>query len=593
KDPDVFFSGGNNGSWLERTNRRTGESREVGPYPLIYSGQPSKEIPERIQWTFPIVFSPVDPNILYTATQHVWKSTNQGNSWTRLGGDLTRHDPKTMDVSGGPITHDMNGPEVYATVFAIGPGKTDVNIIWAGSDDGLINVTRDAGKTWTNVTPKDMPDFGRVSIIDASKFDPAVAYVAVKRPLLDDFAPYIFRTKDFGRTWTKIVTGITPNDYVHAVREDPTRKGLLYAGTQHGVYVSFDDGDHWQSLSLNLPEIPVADLIVERNDLAIATHGRSFYILDNIGPLRQSGPAMGTGDAVLLKPNNAIRSYNQATVQYILRKPAQSLTLEFIDAKGTVVRSLVGGAAAAAPAGRAGAAGAAGAGGGGGGRGGAPVAAPLSMSPGMNSATWNLRYPNATSFPGMILWGGNVTGPMAAPGTYTVKLTVDGKVLTQPLVVERHPLYSATDAELVEQFNFLIQVRDKTSEANNAVIQIRSIKSQIADRIGKASGDVKLKDTADRLVANLSTVEGEIYQVKNQSGQDPLNFPIKINNWLAGLLSMVGNGDGKPTTEAPKIFADLSAKLKVQTDNLAEVFSKDFIAFNAELKRLGLDQIVK
>ncbi len=593
KDPDVFFSGGNNGSWLERTNRRTGESREVGPYPLIYSGQPSKEIPERIQWTFPIVFSPVDPNILYTATQHVWKSTNQGNSWTRLGGDLTRHDPKTMDVSGGPITHDMNGPEVYATVFAIGPGKTDVNIIWAGSDDGLINVTRDAGKTWTNVTPKDMPDFGRVSIIDASKFDPAVAYVAVKRPLLDDFAPYIFRTKDFGRTWTKIVTGITPNDYVHAVREDPTRKGLLYAGTQHGVYVSFDDGDHWQSLSLNLPEIPVADLIVERNDLAIATHGRSFYILDNIGPLRQSGPAMGTGDAVLLKPNNAIRSYNQATVQYILRKPAQSLTLEFIDAKGTVVRSLVGGAAAAAPAGRAGAAGAAGAGGGGGGRGGAPVAAPLSMSPGMNSATWNLRYPNATSFPGMILWGGNVTGPMAAPGTYTVKLTVDGKVLTQPLVVERHPLYSATDAELVEQFNFLIQVRDKTSEANNAVIQIRSIKSQIADRIGKASGDVKLKETADRLVANLSTVEGEIYQVKNQSGQDPLNFPIKINNWLAGLLSMVGNGDGKPTTEAPKIFADLSAKLKVQTDNLAEVFSKDFIAFNAELKRLGLDQIVK
>ena len=590
KDPDVFFSGGNNGSWLERTNRRTGESREVGPYPLIYSGQPSKEIPERIQWTFPIMFSPVDPNIIYTATQHVWKSTNQGNSWTRLGGDLTRHDPKTMDVSGGPITHDMNGPEVYATVFAIGPGKTDVNIIWAGSDDGLINVTRDGGKIWTNVTPKDMPDFGRVSIIDASKFDPATAYVAVKRPLLDDFAPYIFRTKDYGRTWTKIVTGITPNDYVHAVREDPTRKGMLYAGTQHGVYVSFDDGDHWQSLSLNLPEIPVADLIVERNDLAIATHGRSFYILDNIGPLRQAGTPTMNGDVVLLKPNNAIRSYSQATVQYILRKPAQSLTLEFIDAKGTVVRSLVGGDA---PAGRAGAAGAAGAGGGGGGRGAAPVAAPLSMSPGMNTATWNLRYPNATSFPGMILWGGSVTGPMAAPGTYTVKLTVDGKVLTQPLVVERHPLYSATDAELIEQFNFLIQVRDKTSEANNAVIKIRDIKSQVADRVGKSNGDAKLKAAADQLVANLSTVEGEIYQVKNQSGQDPLNYPIKINNWLAGLLSMVGNGDGKPTTEAPKIFVDLSAKLKVQTDNLAEVFSKDFIAFNAEAKRLGLDAIVK
>ena len=588
KDPDVFFSGGNNGSWLERLNRRTGETREVGPYPLIYSGQPSKEIPERIQWTFPIMFSPVDPNVIYTATQHVWKSTNQGNTWTKLGGDLTRHDPKTMDVSGGPITHDMNGPEVYATVFAIGPGKTDVNVIWAGSDDGLVNVTRDGGKIWTNVTPKDMPDFGRVSIIDASKFDVGGAYVAVKRPLLDDFAPYIFRTKDFGKTWTKIVTGIAPNDYVHAVREDPTRKGLLYAATQHGISISFDDGDHWQSLSLNLPEVPVADLIVERNDLAIATHGRGFYILDNIGPLRQAGTPTMTGDVVLLKPNNAIRSYNQATVQYILRKPAQSLTMEFVDAKGTVIRKLTGGTAtppapAADPA----------AGGGGrGGRGGG-AAMPLSTSVGMNSATWNLRYPDATSFPGMILWGGSVTGPMAPPGTYTVKLTVDGKTLTQPLVVERNPLYSATDADLIEQFNFLIQVRDKTSEANNAVIQIRSIKTQVADRIAKSNGDAKLKATGDRLLGNLSTVEGEIYQVKNQSGQDPLNYPIKINNWLAGLLSMVGNGDGKPTTEAPKIFTDLSGKLKAQTDNLAEVFTKDFIAFNAELKRLGLDVVVK
>ena len=287
KDTDVFFSGGNNGSFLERLNVRTGESREVGPYPLIFSGQPSSALVERIQWTFPIVFSPVDPRVLYTATQHVWKSTTQGNDWTRISGDLTRHDPKTMGDSGGPITHDMNSPEVYGTVFALGPGKTDVNVIWAGSDDGLVNVTRDGGRTWANVTPTDMPEFGRVSIIDASSFDAGTAYIAVKKPLLDDVAPYIFRTHDFGKTWTKTVNGIAAGHYVHAVREDPTRAGLLYAATQHGVYVSFTDGALWQPLSLNLPDVPVVDLIVVRNDLAIATHGRGFYILDNIGPLRQ------------------------------------------------------------------------------------------------------------------------------------------------------------------------------------------------------------------------------------------------------------------------------------------------------------------
>ncbi len=244
-----------------------------------------------MQWTFPIVFSPVDSHILYTSTQHVWKTTDQGETWTRISPDLTRHDPKTMGDSGGPITHDMNSPEVYATVFALGPSKKDVNVLWAGSDDGLINVTRDGGKTWKNVTPKDMPDFGRVSIIDASAFDAGTAYVAVKKPLLDDFAPYIFRTHDYGATWTKIVNGIRADDYVHAVREDPTRRGLLYAGTQHGFYISYDDGDHWQSLSLNLPDTQVCDIGVEANDVVISTHGRGFYILDRVGPLRQYSAA--------------------------------------------------------------------------------------------------------------------------------------------------------------------------------------------------------------------------------------------------------------------------------------------------------------
>jgi photosystem II stability/assembly factor-like uncharacterized protein len=244
KDPDIFYAGGNNGSFLTRLDRRTGNLREVNPYPREFSGEPSSALVERWQWTYPIIFSPVDPTVLYTSSQHVWRTKNGGDSWEKISGDLTRHDPKTMGDSGGPITHDMNSPEVYGTVFALGPGRKDVNILWAGSDDGLVHVTRDGGKSWTNVTPKDMPDFGRVSIIDASAFDPGAAYVAVKKPLLSDFAPYIFRTHDFGRTWTKIVTGLSPVDYVHSVREDPTRRGLLYAGTQHGFYISYDDGDH-------------------------------------------------------------------------------------------------------------------------------------------------------------------------------------------------------------------------------------------------------------------------------------------------------------------------------------------------------------
>src|SRR3954464_3557878 len=257
RDPDVFYSGGNNGSFLIRLNRRTGESREVSPYPRMFSGEPSSALIERWQWTYPIIFSPADPKVLFASSQHVWRTVDGGQTWDKISGDLTRHDPKTMGESGGPITHDMNSPEVYGTVFALGPGKKDVNILWAGSDDGLVHVTRDEGKTWTDVTPRAMPEFGRVSQIDASAFDPGGAYVAVKKPLLNDFSPYIFRTHDFGKTWATIVNGIRPDDYVHAVREDPTRRGLLYAGTEHGFYVSFDDGDRWEPLSLNLPDTPV------------------------------------------------------------------------------------------------------------------------------------------------------------------------------------------------------------------------------------------------------------------------------------------------------------------------------------------------
>ena len=587
KDTDVIFAVGNNGTFLTRLNRGNGEVREVGPYPRIFSGEPSSALVERWTWNQPLIFSHADPNVLYTSSQHLWKTTNGGQSWTKISGDLTRHDPKTMGPSGGPITGDMNGPEVYATIFAIGPGKTDPNLIWVGSDDGLVHVTRDGGKNWTPITPREMPDFGRVSMIDASRFDPATAYVSVRKPLLDDPRPYIFRTRDYGKSWTKIVNGLGPLDYVHVVREDKHRKGMLYAGTQHGMYVSYDDGDNWQSISLNLPDVPISDAWIEDNAIAISTHGRSFYVLDDLAVLREAPESAAATGAHLLKPVDAIRGGGGAAIAYVLKQPAQKLTLEILDQAGTVIYTAQGALPAARGGGDGGRGQAAAQGGGGRGRGGAPS---VPMALGLNRVNWNLQYPGATTFPGMVLWGASTSGPAAVPGTYQVRLTVDGKVQTQPLVVKRHPQRSATDADLKEQFDLAIQVRDKVSEANNAVIRIRDIKEQVVERL-KKSPDAGLKAAADRLTAGLTSVEEAIYQTKNQSGQDPLNYPIRINNRIAGLNRIINAGDGKPIGAAYTIYKEVTAELKVETDRLQQVLAKDLPAFNAEAKRAGVEPV--
>jgi photosystem II stability/assembly factor-like uncharacterized protein len=594
KDIDVFFAGTNNGGFMTRYNRKTGELREVNPYPRQYQGEPSSEVKERWQWTYPIIFSPVDSNVLYTSSQRVWKTTSGGQRWDPISPDLSRHDPKTMGPSGGPITHDMNWPEIYAVVFSLAPGKQNVNVIWAGTDDGLVHVTRDGGATWTNVTPRDMPEFGRVSQIDASSFDDGTAYVAVKRPLLDDTAPYIFRTHDFGRTWTKIVNGILPNDYTHTVREDQTRRGLLYAGTRLGVYISYDDGDHWESLSLNLPRVPINDLVVEKNAIVLGTHGRSFYVLDNVEPLRQMTPAISSSpDPYLFRPANAIRSGGAAQIQYVLKRPVQSLTIDVVDAAGRTAWTIAGappqaaGGRGGAPEGRGGGGG--GGGGGRGGRGGFGGAAP--MGAGLHTVQWGLQYPSATTFEGMILWGASTSGPMAVPGTYTVRMTADGRTQTQPLVVVKHPLYKeVTQADLDAQFALAIRIRDKLSEANQAVMRIRDIKGQVNDRLTK-SQDRRLKTVGDTLVKHIGAVEEEIYQVRNQSGQDPLNFPIKVNNRIGTLNRSVNTGDGAPIANAEPIFNDLVQELKVQTDKLEQIINTELPKLNAELRRLGLTEI--
>jgi photosystem II stability/assembly factor-like uncharacterized protein len=624
KDPDVIYAGANNGSFLTRLNRRTGELREVGPYPRFFSGENSASVVERWQWTYPIIFSPVDHNVLYASSQRVWKTTNAGQTWDAISGDLTRHDPKTMQDSGGPITHDMNSPEIYATVFSLGPGKTDVNILWAGSDDGIVELTRDGGRTWTNVTPPEMPDFGRVSQIDASMFDPATAYVAVKRPLLGDFSPYIFRTHDYGRTWTKIVGGIPAADFTHVVREDPTRRGMLYAGTAHGIYLSYDDGDHWQSLRLNLPDTPVSDIWVEANDLTIATHGRGFYILDSIGPLRQYGqPVITATDVYLFKPGDLIRGSGGATISYWLKQPAQNLKLEILDAGGQVIRSIDGampkdtaaggrGAAASpAPATGTGAAPAAGtpkATGAAAGQGvpaaGAGEEQPqedeedptrrgpqtASMAAGLQRFTWDVRHEPVVNFPGMVFWGATINGPMALPGAYQVRLMVDGKAQTAGFDLKKDPWLNVSDADLREQFELASRIRDKVNEANRAVIQIRRIKQQLEDRT-KQTSNADVKAIAEQFTKELTAVEESVYQVRNRSNQDPLNFPIKTNNRLASLLRVVEAGDGKPIGNVEPIFNDLQAELKTETDRLQRTLTTYLQRFNQAAQRAGMQPI--
>ena len=571
KDIDVFFSGTNNGRYIDRYNRRLNISREVVPFPWFYSGEPAIDMVERWQWTFPIIFSPLDPTVLYASSNRLWMSRDNGDTWDVLSPDLTRADPMTLGHSGGPITGDMNGPEVYATIFSVGPGKVDIDIIWTGSDDGLVYVTRDGGANWTNVTPPDMPEFGRVSQIDASAFQEGRAYVSVRRPLLDDFAPYIWKTDDFGATWTKIVDGIRPDAYVHAVREDPNRPGLLYAATQHGVYVSFDDGAGWQELNPGFPDLPVVDLIVEHNELAIASHGRGFWVLDNVEPLRQLRPGLTGEGTVLFEPAAAFRSSNGALLSWWLGDEPADARLEIIDGAGAVVRTF---ATMNSTEERD--------------RWSGPV---LPLENGLNVFRWDLRSEPAVTFPGMVLWGVRTMAPVVPPGAYTVRLTVDGGTHEVPLEVRPHPwITEVTSDDMIAQYEFGMMVRDRVDEANSAVVAIRRARIQVESRLAE-SDDPGLAAAAQAFVEATSGIEADIYQVRNRSNQDPLNFPIKVNNRLANLLSMSERGDGRPGNGMYDAFEIMSDRLDGFLDRLASVWEGELPTLNRELGRLGLEQV--
>jgi photosystem II stability/assembly factor-like uncharacterized protein len=568
RDLNIFYSGTNNGRYVDKFNRTTGASREVNPYPWFYSGEPAIDMVERWQWTFPIVFSPLDPNRLYVSSNRLWQTLDGGNTWEALSPDLTRADPSTLGRSGGPITGDMNGPEVYATIFTVAPGKLDVNVIWTGSDDGLVHVTRDGGATWTNITPPDMPDFGRVQLIDASAFEAGRAYMAVKRSLLDDKAPYIWRTDDYGASWTKIVNGIPHGAFVNTVREDPTRPGLLYAGTNRGVYISYDDGAHWRQLNPSLPDIPISSLIVEHDELAVASHGRGFWILDNIAPLRQARSGMTDEDLVLFQPASAMRAADGAILSWWLKEAPAEAKLEIVAPGGEVVRTFEPADTAE--------------------EGDRWSGAPLPVEAGLNRLHWDLRTDPAPAFPGMILWGVRTLSATVPPGTYTVRLTADGYTETATLEVQRNPwITDVTDEDLKKQYVFAREIQAKVTEANSAVIAIRRAKVQLEARL-EGNEDRALREAAHTFMRNASEVEANIYQVRNRSNQDPLNFPIKVNNRLANLLSMVERGDGAPNEGMHEVFQIMSDRLDGYLETLQNVWDRDLDRVNDVLEGLGM-----
>ncbi len=576
RNPDIFFAG-SQGALLTRYDRSNGEGRDVQVYPRFFSGEPASALPERWQWTFPIVFSPVDPSVLFASSQHLFKTTNEGQTWERISPDLTRADPKTLGRSGGPITHDMNGPEIYGTVFTVAPSFQDINTIWTGSDDGVVHITRDGGKTWSNITPDGLPGFSRISLIDAGRFDVCTAYLAAKRYQLDDRTPYIFRTHDCGRTWRKTITGIRADDYVHAVREDPKRKGLLYAGTEHGVYASWDDGDHWQSLSLNLPDVQVPDLVVEEHDLVIATHGRSMWLLEDITPIRGMTADVAAADTYLFQPKPAVRPVSGARFDYVLKKAADTVTIDVLDGQGRTIRTSVGAppdtARIRADSVRLS-------------RMGCDVRPFRERMPpreaGLNSYWWDLRLPGSITFDCRIFWGAwNDAGPTVPPGQYQVRLTTGGKVLTQHFEVRRDPrLKRATDADLVAQFTFARQIQEKENLGNGAVVTIRRLRDAIDDRV---AGMPALARQGELLKAKLTALEEELYQTRTRSDQDLLNYPIRLTNRMAALRNSIEGGEARPTDASAGVFSELSAELDQKLARLRDILTVDLAAFNRAL----------
>ena len=621
EDPNIVFSGAigmspDEGNLL-RYDHQTGQVRNVTVWPEFYGGWGAKDMKYRFQWTYPIQFSPHDPNVLYVAGNLVFRSRDQGSSWKVISPDLTRNDPTTLELSGGPITIDATGAETYGTIFAFTESLYERGVFWVGSDDGLMHISRDDGKTWDNVTPKGLPEWTLISMIEPSSHDPATAYIAATRYKVDDPRPILYKTNDYGKTWTDISQGIPCGDYTRVIREDPTRRGLLYVGTETSVYLSFDDGASWQSLQANLPTVPVHDLVVKDNDLLAATHGRSFWILDDVTQIHQITDGLASKSFHLMKPRDTYRvaepgknyqlalgavAYSETKdlqgqtlrkfldagenppdgviVTYYLRdKPSEDeeVLLSFLDSNGQMIKTYSSkkedGQGSTGPS----------------------VVSRVPAEAGMNRFIWDMQYSDACKIPDDKSTEQIVIAPLAPPGTYQVVLNVVGQSQTETFDIVKDLRVAASQEDFQAQFDLLIKIREKVSETNNSVVKLRSVKRQVDEWTRRAAGHSSadaVSEAASVLRAKLSVIENELVQVDFKGERDRFHLPAKLNRKLAELAGVVSSADFAPPKQAYDAFDDFTVRIDSQLERLQEVIDQDVFQFIDMIHELKIPAIV-
>lgn len=583
KDDEIVY-GGSYGGYLARLDHRSGSMRLVNVWPDNPMGHGAEGMTERFQWNFPILFSRHDPDLLYAAGNRLWGTRNEGQSWEALSGDLTRNDPEKLRSSGGPITQDNTGVEYYCTIFTLAEDAVTPGAIWTGSDDGLVHLTRDGGSTWQEVTPNGLPEWAQINSIEADPHRAGVAYLAATGYKLDDFRPYLYRTENWGRSWKKIVDGIEAEHFTRVVRADPGRAGLLYAGTESGLYVSFDDGGQWQPFQLDLPVVPITDLVVKENSLVVATQGRSFWLLDDLTVLHQLDEAAFDRGWQLFDPKDAWRMSavgrrggsehrgenppDGAIVRYrFAEEPDSSVVrLRFLDGQGEVIRSF-----AADDAGH-----------------------PLPAEAGMNRFAWDLHTAPAEGLDGLILWSGDLTGPRVVPGAYRARLVVGADSAEVGFALKQDPRSTATPADLDAQFAFLATIRDELTAIHSCIGEIRKARDQIGavrERAGGTDAEAPIAEFADPLLERMKAVEEALYQTKNQSPQDPLNFPIRLNDKLAGVAGVASVGDWPPTDQDRAVYEELHAQVEAQLEDWARIRDTELPEFNARVAGLGVPAV--
>ena len=618
RDPNITYGGCYTGI-LSRHDKRTGQTRDISVWLSNYDGWAAKDVPNRFQWTFPVLLSPHDPRTLYVASQNVWRSTNEGSSWDKISPDLSYADPSTLGPSGGDVHGDMTGTEWYATIYALAESPTTKGLLWAGTDDGRVHVSRNGGTSWQEVTPKGMVKHTRVNGIEPSRYDPAVAYLSATRYQLDDFRPYLYKTSDYGQTWTRIDAGIPTGAYTRTIREDVVRRGLLFSGTETGVYVSRDDGVRWEPLQLNLPRVSVRDLAVKDNDLIAATHGRSFWILDDLSPLRQLADSVTSRNAYLFAPSAAIRSDaghvfttqagenppDGAVIDFYLKdSSSKKVVVQFVETSGAVIRSFSSASksdsvvkdtttkrasvlrdtVAMMIAGK-------------------PILDSLAFVPidsivparaGSNRFIWNLRYPDALELKTVVKDEGTTLGPKAVPGDYTVRLIVGSDTLSRPLRIIEDPRIQVATADLQKMFDLAIKVRDKITAISEAFNRIEELQAQIDTRVNQTSDQsyaARLKEASTPVRANLEKVRGELVDWYNHVDQSTLHFPIRLYNMMLTLASQVQSADAAPTKQHGEIFSDLGAKVDVQLRALQQIEANELSALNKLLLQLEVPPV--